>query len=77
MRRTRAIAARTTIADDAPMTWALSLLGVLVPASLLLVAVKRVVERVSPGTGTAAALSLGTGTMILPLRRCPGRGQPK
>ena len=34
--RERAIAARTAIADDAPMTWALGLLGVLAPAVLLL-----------------------------------------
>lgn len=64
--RKRAIAARTAIVDDAPITWALSLLGVLVPALVLLLVVKRMVERVAPGTGTAAALSLGAGTMILP-----------
>jgi len=64
--RKRAIAARAVIADDAPMVWALGLLGVLVPALILLVVVRRMVERVSPGTGTAAALTLGVGTMILP-----------
>lgn len=62
----RAIAARATIANDAPIGWALGLFGVLVPALILLVVVRRVVERVSPGTGTAAALTLGACTMILP-----------
>jgi len=64
--RKRAIAARALIADDAPMTWALGLLGMIVPALILLVVVRRMVERVSPGTGTAAALTLGACTMILP-----------
>ena len=64
--RTRATAARTAIINDAPMTWALGLFGVLVPALILLVVVARMVERVAPGTGTAAALALGAGTMILP-----------
>ena len=64
--RKRAIAARALIADDAPMTWALGLLGMIVPALILLVVVRRMVERVSPGTGTAAALTLGVCTMILP-----------
>jgi hypothetical protein len=62
----RAIAARTAIADDAPLTWALGLLGVLAPALLLLVLVARCAERVAPGTGTAAALTLATATLILP-----------
>ncbi|MEA2154962.1 MAG: hypothetical protein QOE11_1102 [Solirubrobacteraceae bacterium] len=62
----RAVAARDAIADDAPLTWALGLLGVLVPALVLLLLVARCADRVAPGTGTAAALTLGTGTLILP-----------
>lgn len=62
----RALAARDAIADDAPMTWALGLLGVVVPALVLLVLVARCAERVAPGTGTAAALTLGTATLVLP-----------
>jgi len=64
--RTRAIHARNVIADSAPMTWALGLLGVLVPALVLLVIVGRLTDRVAPGTGTATALTLGAGTLILP-----------
>jgi hypothetical protein len=64
--RERAIVARAAIADSAPMTWALGLLGVLAPALVLLVLVARLTNRVAPGTGTAAALTLGAATMILP-----------
>jgi hypothetical protein len=64
--RSRAIAARTAIADDAPMTWALGLLGVLAPAVVLLLLVARCAERLAPGTGPAVAVTLGAGTLVLP-----------
>ena len=64
--RERAVAARAAIADTAPMTWGLGLLGVLAPALVLLVLVSRMADRVAPGTGTAVALTLGTATLILP-----------
>ncbi|MEA2233278.1 MAG: hypothetical protein QOD83_3094 [Solirubrobacteraceae bacterium] len=64
--RSRARAAREAIANDAPVTWALGVLGVLVPALVLLVVLARLVERVTPGTGVAAALTLAAGTMVLP-----------
>jgi hypothetical protein len=64
--RRRAIAARTTIVDDAPMAWALGLLGVLAPAVVLLVLVARGAERIAAGTGSAVALTLGSGTLMLP-----------
>jgi hypothetical protein len=62
----RAAKARAAIADTAPMTWALGLLGVLLPALGLLFLVARMTNRVAPGTGTAAALTLGAATLILP-----------
>jgi hypothetical protein len=62
----RAVAARAAIADDAPMTWVLGLLGVLVPAVLLLLLVARCAERIAPGTGIATSITLGTGTLVLP-----------
>ena len=62
----RAAAARAAIADDAPMTWALGLLGVLAPAIALLVLVARGADRIAAGTGTAVALTLGAGTLMLP-----------
>jgi hypothetical protein len=64
--RTRAIQAREVITDTAPMTWALGLFGVLLPALGLLALVSRMTNRVAPGTGAAAALTLGAATMILP-----------
>lgn len=64
--RPRALAARSAIADDAPLTWVLGLFGVLAPALVLLVLVARAAERVAPGTGPAAALTLGAATLILP-----------
>ncbi len=62
----RAITAREAIADDAPMTWALGLLGVLAPAVVLLLLVARFAERLAPGTGAAVAITLGAGTLVLP-----------
>jgi hypothetical protein len=63
---TRAVAARSAIADDAPMTWALGLLGVVAPAVALLLLVARGAERVAPGTGVATAIALGAGSLVLP-----------
>ena len=62
----RAIAAREAIADDAPMTWALGLLGVLAPAVVLLVLVARGADRIVAGTGTAVALTFAAATLMLP-----------
>jgi hypothetical protein len=58
--------ARSAIADDAPLTWILGLFGVLLPALVLLVVVARMTDRVAPGYGGAAAMTLATATMILP-----------
>ena len=62
----RAIRARQAIVDDAPMSWALGLLGVVVPAVLLLLLVARAADRIAPGTGIATAITLGTATLVLP-----------
>ena len=64
--RTRATAAREAIVDDAPLTWALGLLGVLAPALVLLALIARLANRIASGTGVAAALTLGAGTLVLP-----------
>ena len=48
------------------MVWALGLVAVVLPAFLLLLLVRAVAERVEPGYGTAAAVALGAGTLILP-----------
>ena len=62
----RAEEVRTTIEESAPMVWALGLVGVVLPAFVLLLLVRSVAERIEPGYGTAAAVALGAGTLILP-----------
>ena len=62
----RAERVRTTIEESTPMVWSLGLVAVVLPALLLLLLVRSVAERVEPGYGTAAAVALGAGTLILP-----------
>ena len=62
----RAERVRTNIEEETPMVWALGLVGVVLPALLLLLLVRSVAERIEPGYGTAAAIALGAGTLILP-----------
>src|SRR5215210_3373685 len=56
---------RAEIEGEAPMVWALGLLGSVLPAFLLLLLVRRTSERVAPGFGTAAAFLLGAGTLVM------------
>ena len=46
--------------------WQITLWAVVLPAVLLLVLMRRTVERIEPGLGTAAAVILGLGTLMLP-----------
>ena len=46
--------------------WQMGLWAVVLPAILLLVLLRRTVERIEPGLGTAAAVTLGLGTLMLP-----------
>jgi hypothetical protein len=62
----RAERVRGTIEHSAPMVWGLGLVAVVLPAFLLLLLVRSVAERVEPGYGTAAAVALGAGTLLLP-----------
>jgi hypothetical protein len=62
----RARRIRAQIEDQTPLVWALGLLGVVAPAALLLLLVRALGERVEPGFGTVAAVTLGLGTLILP-----------
>jgi hypothetical protein len=50
---------------EAPMVWALTLVGAVIPAILLLVGVRWVADRIEPGYGTAAAVTLGLGTIVM------------
>ena len=49
------------------MVWALTLWGAVLPGFGLLLLVRWMGERLEPGYGTAAAITLGLGTLILPL----------
>jgi hypothetical protein len=62
----RAVRVRTTIEESTPLVWALGLVAVVLPALIMLLLVRWVAERIEPGYGTAAAVALGTGTLILP-----------
>jgi len=50
--------------DPDPMLWALGVVGAVLPATLLLLLVRAVGERFEPGFGTAAAVTLGLGTLL-------------
>jgi hypothetical protein len=52
--------------DPARLLWALGLVVVVTPAFALLLLVRGAAERVEPGFGTAAAVILGLGTLVLP-----------
>ena len=62
----RAERVRTRIEEEAPLVWALGLIGVVLPALGLLLLVRWMAERIEPGYGTAAAVALGAGTLIMP-----------
>jgi len=49
----------------APMVWALTLVGAVIPAVLMLLGVRWVADRIVPGYGTAAAVTLGLGTIVM------------
>jgi hypothetical protein len=46
--------------------WQIGLWAVVLPAFVLLLLVRRTVERIEPGLGTAAAVVLGLGTLVFP-----------
>jgi hypothetical protein len=55
-----------TSGDPTRALWALRLWSVVVPALLVLLITRSLAERISPGFGTATAVALGAGTLILP-----------
>ena len=48
-----------------PVVWLLTLLAAVVPAVLLLLGVRWAADRIEPGYGTAAAITLGIGSMLM------------
>jgi hypothetical protein len=50
---------------DTPIVWSLALIGALVPAVILLGLVRSLADRLEPGFGTAAAITLGLCTVVM------------
>jgi hypothetical protein len=61
----RALRIESSIEENTPVVWALTLLAAVVPSVLLLLMVRSVAERLEPGYGTAAAITLGLGTILM------------
>src|SRR3954453_3978075 len=61
----RAMRVESQIEAETPMVWALPLLGAVIPAILLLLLVRWLADRVEPGYGAAAAITLGLGTVVM------------
>jgi hypothetical protein len=61
----RANRVRAQVDNETPIAWALTLIGAVLPAIVLLLLVRSVAERIEPGFGTAAAITLGLGTIVM------------
>jgi len=61
----RAVRVKALLAAQAPMVWALGLLGSVLPSLLLLLMIRWLADRWRPGLGTATALSVGTATIVM------------
>ena len=63
--RARAVSTWDRIENNAAIVWGLTLFTAVIPAVLLLLLVRWVAEKIEPGYGTAAAITLGVGTILL------------
>jgi hypothetical protein len=61
----RAHRVEVRVENRAPIVWALTLVGAVIPAVALLLLVRWIAERIEPGYGTAAAITLGLGTIVM------------
>jgi hypothetical protein len=64
--RIRTYHVRGRVEAFTPLIWVLGLFGCVLPAALLMLIVRRLGERLEPGYGTAAAVTLGLCTLVLP-----------
>src|SRR3954466_8468025 len=64
--RIRTYHVRGRVESITPIIWVLGLFGAVLPALGLMLLVRRVGERLEPGYGVAAAVTLGLCTMVLP-----------
>lgn len=63
--RHRAHVVEAQVANTIPMIWVLTLVGATLPAVALLFCVRWVADRIEPGYGTAAAITLGVATIVM------------
>jgi hypothetical protein len=61
----RAVRVEQRTEQEAPIIWALTLLVAVFPAVLLLFGVRWAADRLEPGYGTAAAVTLGAATIVM------------
>jgi hypothetical protein len=64
--RIRTYHVRGQVEAATPLIWVLGLFGCVLPALLLMLLVRRLGDRLEPGYGAAAAVTLGLCTMVLP-----------
>jgi hypothetical protein len=53
------------VEEETPLIWALTLVVAVIPAVLLLLGVRWAADRLEPGYGTAAAITLGLSTIVM------------
>jgi hypothetical protein len=61
----RGIRVEAQVERETPIVWALTLIVAVIPATLLLVGVRWAGDRIEPGFGTAAAITLGLATIVM------------
>src|SRR4051794_31319660 len=61
----RGVRVQRIVEESTPIVWALTLLGAVIPAILLLLGVRWAADRFVPGYGTAAAITLGLATVVM------------
>lgn len=61
----RGLRVQAAVQQATPIVWALTLLAAVIPAVLLLLAVRWAADRFLPGYGTAAAITLGLATVLM------------
>ena len=64
-RKSRAIRVDDRVELGTPVVWALTLLGAIIPAVVMLLLVRRLGDRIEPRYGAAAAVTLALGTILL------------
>jgi hypothetical protein len=61
----RGLRVQERVEEQTPIVWALTLIGAVIPAVLLLLGVRWAADRFEPGYGTAAAVTLGLATVVM------------